>query len=55
MAFVQWALMYPIRMAMYLTIPDCRKTHLQKYFVLTFIAAILWIAVLSYVNVWMVG
>lgn len=50
----KWVAVYPIRFAFYYTIPDCRKTKFERLFMVTFAIAILWIAVFSYIMVWMV-
>ncbi|XP_041465072.1 sodium/potassium/calcium exchanger 3-like [Lytechinus variegatus] len=44
----------PIIAVFALTIPDCRKKRWQRFYVLTFIIALFWIGVLTYVLVWMV-
>ena len=49
-----WFWSLPIAVAFYVTIPDCRKDRWQRYYPLTFILALLWIAFLTYVLVWMV-
>jgi len=43
----------PIRLAMYFTIPDCRRPQLKKLFPITFFMCIVWIAIYSYFMVWM--
>ncbi len=48
-------MMAPIHYGFYLTIPDCRKTVWDRYYMATFFISILWIAVLSYIMVWMVS
>ncbi|CAH1791479.1 unnamed protein product [Owenia fusiformis] len=51
---VLWALAYPIKIVLYFTIPDCRKKRWEKWFMGTFIMAIIWIMGFSYIMVWMV-
>ena len=38
----------PWRYAFHYTIPDCSKRHLEKWFVVAFLASISWISVISY-------
>ena len=49
-----WALGLPLSIAMWITIPDCRRPAFEKLWFLTFSVAILWIAMLAYFMVWMV-
>ena len=41
-----WAVSFPLMLAFTYTIPDCRKEKMKKYYVATFIIAILWLGVL---------
>lgn len=50
----RWLLCYPIKMMLYCTIPDCRKARWERYFIATFVISLMWIAVFSYVTVWMI-
>ena len=38
----------PLQLAMFITIPDCRRPAFKKFWPLTFICSIVWIAVLAY-------
>jgi Ca2+/Na+ antiporter len=49
----EWMLGWPARFIFTLTVPDCRKAHLRKFYPLTFIMCIVYIALLSYVVSWM--
>ncbi|XP_072121690.1 sodium/potassium/calcium exchanger 3 [Mobula birostris] len=51
---IKWVIAWPLCFLMYFTIPNCAKPRWEKYFMCTFVAATLWIAVFSYVMVWMV-
>ncbi|GCC25829.1 hypothetical protein chiPu_0004240 [Chiloscyllium punctatum] len=51
---VKWAIAWPLCFLMYFTIPNCAKPRWEKYFMFTFVSATLWIAVFSYMMVWMV-
>ncbi|XP_023278358.1 sodium/potassium/calcium exchanger 1-like [Seriola lalandi dorsalis] len=42
----------PIVFPLWLTVPDVRKQKSRKFFVVTFLGCILWIAVFSYLIVW---
>lgn len=43
----------PLIIPMYLTTPDVTKARFEKYFAVTFIMSIVWIAVFAYVMVWL--
>ena len=45
----------PLLIAVYVTTPDIRKPRFRHCVPLTFLIAILWIAVFSYVMVWMIA
>ena len=45
---------WPLLTILYLTVPDCRKMHYQKYFLFTFIMSLIWLSVFSYIMVWMI-
>ena len=49
-----WILMLPVICLFYVTIPDCRKSRWEKWFLVSFFMSVLWIAALCYVLVWMV-
>ncbi|KAM9817643.1 sodium/potassium/calcium exchanger 1-like [Neosynchiropus ocellatus] len=42
----------PIVLPLWLTLPDVRNPESKRYFVVTFLGSILWIAVFSYLMVW---
>ncbi|XP_069480347.1 sodium/potassium/calcium exchanger 1 isoform X2 [Ambystoma mexicanum] len=42
----------PIVFPLWLTVPDVRSPKYQKYFALTFLGSIMWIAIFSYLMVW---
>ena len=46
---------FPFVVAFSWTIPNCAKSHLQKYFLVSFVMAVFWIAVLSFCMVTVVG
>lgn len=52
--YVQWLSMLPIRFLFHFTIPNCRIEKYRKYYVLTFVMSIAWLAILSYLIVWMI-
>ncbi|XP_051917354.1 sodium/potassium/calcium exchanger 1 [Hippocampus zosterae] len=49
---VTYLFLLPIVFPLWLTIPDVRKQNSRKFFVLTFLGSILWIAIFSYLMVW---
>ncbi|KAL1417523.1 hypothetical protein MTO96_000620 [Rhipicephalus appendiculatus] len=49
-----WLLVWPGLLLMSMTIPDCRQPRFRMWFPLTFVAAIIWVGLLSYFSVWMV-
>lgn len=52
--FALWIISLPLTALCYITIPDCRKTRWKKWYIVTFLMSCLWIAVLSYILVWMI-
>lgn len=50
----KWLLSWPLLLLLYLTIPNCAKPRWEKYFMLSFVLSTVWIAVFSYLMVWMV-
>ncbi|XP_060039985.1 sodium/potassium/calcium exchanger 4 [Erinaceus europaeus] len=51
---VKWVLTWPLIFLLCTTIPNCSKPRWEKFFMATFITATLWIAVFSYLMVWLV-
>ena len=51
---VLWILALPVACLFYVTIPDCRSEKWEKWYLVSFFASVVWIALLSYVLVWMV-
>ncbi|XP_028407139.1 sodium/potassium/calcium exchanger 3-like isoform X2 [Dendronephthya gigantea] len=49
-----WCLALPLNICFYFTIPDVRKPKCKKWYPLSFFVCIIWIAVTSYILVWMV-
>uniref|UniRef100_A0A672J7E2 Sodium/calcium exchanger membrane region domain-containing protein n=1 Tax=Salarias fasciatus TaxID=181472 RepID=A0A672J7E2_SALFA len=47
-----YLLIMPIVLPLWLTLPDVRKTASKKFFPITFLGAICWIAAFSYLMVW---
>ncbi|XP_045920613.1 sodium/potassium/calcium exchanger 2-like isoform X3 [Micropterus dolomieu] len=47
-----YLLIIPVVLPLWLTLPDVRKPSAQKFFPITFLGAISWIAVFSYLMVW---
>jgi Ca2+/Na+ antiporter len=40
---LKWILMYPVRLLMHITIPDCRKEVFHSYYMLTFVMSTIWV------------
>ncbi|KAK7907647.1 hypothetical protein WMY93_016259 [Mugilogobius chulae] len=51
---IKWLISWPLLLLLFLTVPNCAKPRWEKFFMLSFILSTLWIAVFSYVMVWMV-
>uniref|UniRef100_A0A8C9W2T9 Solute carrier family 24 member 4 n=1 Tax=Scleropages formosus TaxID=113540 RepID=A0A8C9W2T9_SCLFO len=51
---VKWLISWPVLLLLFFTVPNCAKPRWEKFFMLTFFLATLWIAVFSYIMVWMV-
>lgn len=49
-----WAVSLPLSILMYVTVPDCRKENLRKWFLITFIMSLVWLSVFSFLMVWMI-
>ncbi|XP_063304841.1 sodium/potassium/calcium exchanger 1 isoform X2 [Pelobates fuscus] len=49
---ITYLLLLPIVFPLWLTVPDVRSPKSRKYFVLTFLGSIMWIAIFSYLMVW---
>ena len=50
-----WLIELPMTCLFYVTIPDCRKSRWEKWYLVSFFISVFWIAILSYVLVWMVS
>ena len=50
-----WITALPAKCLFCVTILDCRKDRWQKWYLVSFFVSLMWIAVLSYVLVWMVS
>ncbi|XP_029029445.1 sodium/potassium/calcium exchanger 3 [Betta splendens] len=53
-ARVKWVITWPLGLLLYLTVPNCVLPRWHRWFMVTFVASTLWIAVFSYLMVWMV-
>lgn len=51
---MKWLISWPLLLLLYLTVPNCAKPRWERFFMLSFILSTVWIAVFSYVMVWMV-
>ncbi|XP_069028000.1 sodium/potassium/calcium exchanger 3-like isoform X1 [Embiotoca jacksoni] len=53
-ARVKWLLSWPVSFLLRCTIPDCNLPRWERWYLLTFLSSTLWIALFSYLMVWMV-
>uniref|UniRef100_A0A3B4B7B7 Sodium/calcium exchanger membrane region domain-containing protein n=1 Tax=Periophthalmus magnuspinnatus TaxID=409849 RepID=A0A3B4B7B7_9GOBI len=53
-ARVKWVTTWPLGVLLYCTVPNCLQPRWHRWFMVTFVASTLWIAVFSYLMVWMV-
>ncbi|XP_007560671.2 sodium/potassium/calcium exchanger 3 [Poecilia formosa] len=51
---LKWLLMWPLSLVFFFTIPNCAKRRWERWFMVSFFTATIWIAGLSYIMVWMV-
>uniref|UniRef100_A0A915PFK8 Sodium/calcium exchanger membrane region domain-containing protein n=1 Tax=Setaria digitata TaxID=48799 RepID=A0A915PFK8_9BILA len=51
-ARLSYLFLAPIMIPLYYTLPDSKNASSRKYFVITFVGSILWIALFSYLMVW---
>ncbi|PWA30606.1 hypothetical protein CCH79_00009151 [Gambusia affinis] len=51
---LKWLLMWPLSLLLFFTIPNCAKRRWERWFMVSFFTATIWIAGLSYIMVWMV-
>lgn len=49
-----WLVSLPITCLLYVTIPDCRKERWENWYLFSFIMSVLWVAIFTYVLIWMV-
>ncbi|XP_063781663.1 sodium/potassium/calcium exchanger 1 [Pseudophryne corroboree] len=49
---ITYLLLLPIVFPLWLTVPDVRSPKSRRYFALTFLGSIMWIAIFSYLMVW---
>ncbi|XP_029374601.1 sodium/potassium/calcium exchanger 3 [Echeneis naucrates] len=53
-ARVKWVITWPLGLLLYFTVPNCVLPRWHRWFMVTFVASTLWIAIFSYLMVWMV-
>ncbi|XP_068600265.1 sodium/potassium/calcium exchanger 3 [Brachionichthys hirsutus] len=53
-ARVKWVITWPLGLLLYCTVPNCILPRWHRWFMATFVASTLWIAIFSYLMVWMV-
>merc|ERR1712106_208130 len=52
MSKLMWVVSFPLMSLMWITIPDPRDPKRQKFFPISFVISIVWIAIYSYFMVW---
>ncbi|XP_052005813.1 sodium/potassium/calcium exchanger 3 isoform X2 [Xyrauchen texanus] len=50
----KWLFSWPLGCLLYYTVPNCGFPRWERWFMVTFVASTLWIAIFSYLMVWMV-
>ncbi|XP_053297649.1 sodium/potassium/calcium exchanger 3 [Pleuronectes platessa] len=53
-ARVKWVITWPLGLLLFCTVPNCIQPRWHRWFMVTFVASTLWIAIFSYFMVWMV-
>ncbi|XP_077058098.1 sodium/potassium/calcium exchanger 3 [Siphateles boraxobius] len=53
-ACIKWFVSWPLSLLLYYTVPNCVSPRWHRWFMITFFASTLWIAIFSYLMVWMV-
>ncbi|XP_076025249.1 sodium/potassium/calcium exchanger 3-like [Genypterus blacodes] len=53
-ARLRWVITWPLGVLLFFTVPNCVRPRWHRWFMVTFVASTLWIAVFSYLMVWMV-
>lgn len=51
---LKWLFMWPLSLLLFFTVPNCAKRRWERWFMVSFFTATIWIAGLSYIMVWMV-
>ncbi|KAM6992014.1 sodium/potassium/calcium exchanger 4 isoform 1-T1 [Tautogolabrus adspersus] len=51
---LKWLLSWPLLLLLFFTVPNCAKPRWEKFFMFSFLLSTVWIAVFSYLMVWMV-
>uniref|UniRef100_A0A1A8S6L4 Solute carrier family 24 (Sodium/potassium/calcium exchanger), member 3 n=2 Tax=Nothobranchius rachovii TaxID=451742 RepID=A0A1A8S6L4_9TELE len=51
---LKWLVMWPLSLLLFFTVPNCAEKCWERWFMVTFFTATIWIAGLSYIMVWMV-
>ncbi|XP_047209110.1 sodium/potassium/calcium exchanger 3-like isoform X3 [Girardinichthys multiradiatus] len=51
---LKWLLSWPLSFLLHCTIPDCNLPRWERWYLFTFLSSTLWIALFSYLMVWMV-
>ncbi|GFO16432.1 sodium/potassium/calcium exchanger [Plakobranchus ocellatus] len=53
-AYFIWFMSLPLNALMFITIPDCRRDSMRKWFLVTFLMSLVWLSLFSFLMVWMI-
>ncbi|XP_071753851.1 sodium/potassium/calcium exchanger 3-like [Centroberyx gerrardi] len=53
-ARLKWLVSWPVSVLLHCSVPDCTLPQWERWYLLTFLSSTLWIALFSYLMVWMV-
>ncbi|KAJ8317452.1 hypothetical protein KUTeg_005356 [Tegillarca granosa] len=51
---ILWFISLPLKVLLYISVPDCRHKRWRKLYIITFIMCLVWLSAFSYVMVWMI-
>lgn len=51
---LKWLLSWPVSFLLFFTVPNCSESRWERWYLITFLSSTLWIALFSYLMVWMV-
>ncbi|KAJ8317424.1 hypothetical protein KUTeg_005328, partial [Tegillarca granosa] len=51
---ILWFISLPLKLLLYISVPDCRHKRWRKLYIITFIMCLVWLSAFSYIMVWMI-